>query len=55
MPQLTADHIDYIRKDLSYRGIIAEGIQEELIDHICSSVEVEMEKDLRFINASRKG
>src|SRR3990170_936965 len=54
MSQLTADHIDYIRKDLSYRGIIVEGIQEELIDHICSAVEVEMEKDLRFIDAYHK-
>ncbi len=51
MSQLTGEHIDYIRKDLSYRGIIVEGIQEELIDHICSAVEIEMERDLRFIDA----
>ena len=54
MVRLKADHIDYIQKDLSYRGIVVEGIQDELIDHICSAVEVEMEKDLRFIDAYHK-
>ncbi len=49
--RLTEDHISYIIKDLNYRGIIAEGIQEELIDHICSAVEAEMEKEKRFIDA----
>lgn len=49
--KLSEDHISYIVKDLNYRGIVVEGIQEELIDHICSSVEEEMEKGLRFIDA----
>jgi putative ABC transport system permease protein len=48
---LTNDHIDYIIKDLSYRGIIAEEIQNELIDHVCSAVEKEMESGKRFIDA----
>ena len=48
---LTNDHIDYITKDLSYRGIVADEIQGELIDHICSAVESEMEKGTRFIEA----
>lgn len=51
---LSGDHIDYIIKDLNYRGIVAEGIQDELIDHICSSVETEMEGGLRFIDAYHK-
>ena len=42
--KLSEDHISYIVKDLNYRGIVVEGIQEELIDHVCSSVEEEMEK-----------
>lgn len=45
------EHIDYIIKDLHYRGIVLEGIQEEMIDHICSAVEAEMEKGERFIDA----
>ena len=52
--KLTAEHIDYIIKDLNHRGIVAEGIQEELIDHVCSSVEMEMKNDLRFKDAYHK-
>lgn len=48
---LTDDHISYIIKDLNYRGIVAEGIQDELIDHICSAVETEMANGTRFIDA----
>ncbi len=48
---MTEDHISYIIKDLNYRGIVAEGIQEELIDHICSAVETEMANGSRFIDA----
>jgi putative ABC transport system permease protein len=51
MAELTKDHIDYIIKDLNYRGIIAEGVQEELLDHICSLTEGEMERGSRFIDA----
>lgn len=49
--QLTADHIDYIIKDIQYRGIVADGVQDELIDHICSATEAEMQKGLRFLDA----
>jgi putative ABC transport system permease protein len=48
---LTADHIDYIIKDVQYRGIVAEGVGDELIDHICSATEAEMQKGLRFLDA----
>ncbi|HTJ49369.1 MAG TPA: ABC transporter permease, partial [Cyclobacteriaceae bacterium] len=51
MTQLTNEHIDYIIKDLNYRGIVLDGFREEMIDHICSSVEAEMVKDKRFIDA----
>jgi putative ABC transport system permease protein len=40
--KLTNEHIDYIIKDLNYRGIVAEGIDGEMIDHICSATEAEM-------------
>lgn len=49
--RLSNDHIDYIIKDLNYRGIIAEEIQNELIDHVCSAVEKEMACGKRFIDA----
>lgn len=51
---LTNDHIDYIKKDLTYRGIIADEIQDELLDHICSAVESEMGNGTRFIEAYHK-
>jgi putative ABC transport system permease protein len=44
----------YIRQDLAYRGIVADGIQDELLDHVCSLVEVEMGNGLRFIEAYQK-
>ena len=51
MGQLTNEHIGYIIKDLNYRGIVHEGLQEEMVDHICSLVESEMENGMRFIDA----
>src|SRR6267142_1006940 len=48
---LNSDHIDFIIKDLNYRGIVAEDIHEELIDHVCSAVEAEMGANKNFIDA----
>lgn len=49
--QLSNDHIAYIIKDLHYRGIVHEGLEEELVDHICSAVEKQLEEGVRFIDA----
>ncbi len=49
--RLTDEHISYIIKDLNYRGIVAEGVQDELVDHVCSATENEMKGGLRFIDA----
>ena len=49
--QLTSEHIDYIIKDILYRGIVVDGLKDELIDHICSAVEKEMKSGKRFIDA----
>ena len=49
--KLSEEHINFIIKDLNYRGIIAEGIQEELIDHVCTAVENKMESGGRFTDA----
>ncbi|MEJ0054541.1 MAG: ABC transporter permease [Bacteroidota bacterium] len=51
---LSSEHIDYIIKDLNYRGIVAEGVQDELIDHVCSAVETELQEGGRFIDAYHK-
>lgn len=48
---LNEENINHIIKDLHLRGIVLEGFQDEIIDHVCSAVEVEMEKGTRFIAA----
>lgn len=49
--QLTNDHIDYIIKDLNYRGIVHDDLQQEFVDHICSAVEEKMHGNIRFLDA----
>lgn len=51
MSLLTDQHIAFIIKDLNYRGIVHDGLQEELVDHIASSIETEMENGIRFLEA----
>lgn len=51
MTLLTNEHINYIIKDLHYRGLVYEPLQNELVDHICSSVESEMIKGKKFLEA----
>jgi putative ABC transport system permease protein len=51
MSFLNNDHFDYITKDLQYRGVVLENFQDEVVDHVCSAVEKEMESGKRFIDA----
>lgn len=51
MAHLTEAHIAYIIKDLNNRGLVLDGLQEELIDHICSAVEQHMSTGQRFLEA----
>jgi putative ABC transport system permease protein len=52
--KLTNDHISFIIKDLNHRGIVLDGIQEEVIDHVCSAVEEKLDKGMRFADAYRQ-
>jgi putative ABC transport system permease protein len=54
MAVLNDEHIAHIIKDLNYRGIVADAVREELIDHICSAVEQEMKDGMRFLDAYHK-
>jgi putative ABC transport system permease protein len=36
---------------MSYRGIVDEDLQEELVDHVCALIEVRMQEGERFIEA----
>jgi len=51
MVRLTNEHIDFIINDLNYRGVVLDGFQDEILDHMCSSVEAEMNHGRRFIDA----
>jgi len=51
---LNHEHIGYIVKDLHHRGIVLDDFQDEIIDHVCSSVEAEMEKGIRFVDAYQR-
>ena len=51
MVELTKDHIDYIIKDLHYRGIVLEDFDDEIIDHICTEVEEQMRLGKKFVDA----
>lgn len=51
---LTKEHIDFIIKDLHHRGIILDGFQDEVIDHVCSSIENRMKNGERFADAYQK-
>jgi len=51
MAELAKDHIDYIIKDLHHRGIVLEGFDDEVIDHVCTGVEEQMRSGKKFIDA----
>jgi putative ABC transport system permease protein len=48
---LSDEHINYIIKDIAYRGIVDDDLGDELVDHICTLVEAKMEDGQRFIEA----
>ncbi len=48
---LSEEHIHFIIKDLNHRGLVVDGIQEELIDHVCTAVETKMQRGSRFAEA----
>lgn len=52
--QLTNEHISYIIKDLHSRGLVYEGLEDELVDHICTAVEEKMQSGEKFIEAYRE-
>jgi putative ABC transport system permease protein len=51
---LTKENIDFIIKDLHHRGIILEGFEDEVIDHVCSAVENRVQNGERFADAYKE-
>jgi len=51
--ELKKSQIEYMIADLHRRGLVYQPLEEELIDHVCSMVEVRMEDGMRFMEAYR--
>jgi putative ABC transport system permease protein len=51
MSSLTKENIDFIIKDLHNRGLLLDGLKDEIIDHVCTSTEVAMQNGTRFMDA----
>ncbi len=45
---LSDQEVDFILKDIITRGIITEGIQQNLLDHICTMIEQDLEQNGDF-------
>ncbi len=54
MPDLNPENIDLIRKDIRNQEISYDNLPEELLDHICCDVEIEMQKGPGFAEAYNK-
>ncbi len=54
MNQLKNEQIELIRVDMERRGLLYPPLREEIVDHICDAVEVEMARDLPFMDAYQK-
>src|SRR5262245_44525381 len=51
MAGLSQEHISFIIRDLHRRGVVLDGFEEEVIDHVCSAVESELIKGRNFKEA----
>jgi len=49
--KLNSEHIDFIIKDLHKRGILLDDLENEIIDHVCSSVEEKVSEGKVFVDA----
>ncbi|MEJ2003667.1 MAG: ABC transporter permease [Cyclobacteriaceae bacterium] len=49
--QLNNSHISFIREDLERRGLVADDLLDELVDHFCEKVGERMDGGIRFFEA----
>jgi hypothetical protein len=52
--ELTQHQIDFICKDLAERGLTSKHILQEILDHVCSDVEVKMRSGEDFDSSYKK-
>ncbi len=48
MNTLTEENIDFIYQDVQVKGIMLEGLLDEMVDHICCSIEPDIDKGVSF-------
>ncbi|MEJ0031408.1 MAG: ABC transporter permease [Bacteroidota bacterium] len=48
---MNSEQLDFVIKDLHSRGILLDDLKDEIIDHVCSSVDEKMRCGQRFIEA----
>ena len=48
MNTLTEENIEYIYQDVQLKGITLDGLLDEMVDHICCSIEPDLEKGISF-------
>jgi hypothetical protein len=54
MAELTEKDIDQISSDIDQQGLTYVDLKNEILDHVCCQIEVEMEKGMLFNEAYRK-
>jgi len=54
MPELQEKEIELISVDIEKQGLTFTPLRNELLDHICCEIEIEMEHGMTFNNAYRK-
>ena len=52
--KLKNSQVEFIISDLKARGLVYQPLQDEIVDHICSMIEQEMDQGMRFREAYHK-
>ena len=52
--KLKESQIEFIIRDLRERGLIFQPLHDEIVDHVCTMIETELDKGLHFRDAYRK-
>lgn len=54
MNTLTEENINFIYQDVQVKGLTLEGLQDEMVDHICCSIEPDIDNGISFEIAYNK-
>jgi len=51
MNTLTEENIEFIYKDVQLKGVTMTGLLDEMVDHVCCSIEIELQEGVSFETA----